>query len=113
MNFHKETRQAVEWFYLLNSATLIKSHDVSYYFTKIKNSSDKYYYAFLEREIGSQSTLKMPNCSSGQISQKFSAPQVPMRSPFTEARTINALTIFCGLAFLPHDNSPVPTSQLG
>ena len=36
MNFHKETRQAVEWFYLLNSATLIKSHDVSYYFTKIK-----------------------------------------------------------------------------
>jgi hypothetical protein len=35
MNFHKETRQAVEWFYLLNSATL-KSHDVSYYFTKIK-----------------------------------------------------------------------------
>jgi len=35
MNFHKENRQAVEWFYLLNSATL-KSHDVSYYFTKIK-----------------------------------------------------------------------------
>ena len=29
MNFHKETRQAVEWFYHVNGATL-KSHDVSY-----------------------------------------------------------------------------------